>query len=205
MENTGNSVFETLVVRDTPRVYRLALLLTGNQRDAEDVLQQTFLKAYPHFNGFLDKLSAQSWLMRIAASESLLRTSAGKSEKPAQTGEAIESDECLAPGEVVGWDDNPEQLYTKAELQRIADEALGALEPPLLRVVALRDIAKLSVPDITQLLNLSTPNVKGRLLRGRLKLRAHMNKYFRQGQDAGSFKRPRISKTRTQDRHGEGE
>lgn len=205
MENTRNSIFETSMEQNTPRVYRLALLLTGNQQDAEDVLQQTFLKAYPHVNGFLDTLSAQPWLMRIAASEALLRMGAAKSEKPAQTGEAIESDEHLTPGEVVDWSDKSEQRYTKAELQRIADEALGALEPPLLRVVALRDIAKFSVPEITQLLNLSTPNVKGRLLRGRLKLRAHMNKYFRQGQDAGSFKQPRISKSRTQDRHGEEE
>lgn len=192
MQDAEKTLME-LVEEHGPHVYRLAVSLTGNAQDAEDVLQQTFLRAYPHLNQFSNKLSPRPWLMRMAASEALLRVGVDIPEKPARTDEAIESIEHLSTGEIVDWGDKPEQRYTNAELQRITSEALAALDLPLRSVVALRDMAKFSIPEITHFLNLSTPSVKGRLLRGRLKLRAHLNKYFKPGQGAGSLTGPGMS------------
>lgn len=177
----------------SPHIYRLAVSLTGNAQEAEEVLQQTFLRAYPHLGQFSHQLSARPWLMRIAASEALLRADTGKSEESAQADETTENDEHLTVGEVVDWGAEPEQRYTKAELQQITEQALRALEPPLRNVVVLRDMAKFSIPEITQLLNLSTTSVKGRLLRGRLKLREHLNQYFQEGRNAGSPGGPSVA------------
>lgn len=97
-------------------------------------------------------------------------------DKPVET-----DDNDLMPQEVVDWGENPEQRYAQKELQEILAAEIARLEPAFRTVVALRDMEDLSTEETAAALNLSVPAVKSRLLRGRLKLRQRLNKYFRRG------------------------
>lgn len=174
--------FTTLVSQYDRNIYRLALNITSNQQDAEDVLQETFLKAYTNLEKFKGDSRFYTWLVRIAVNESLMKLRKRRGDRtvsldePIQTGE----DESL-PREVEDWDDNPEQRYAKTELQGILREAIDGLEPQFRTVVVLRDVEELSTEETAELLGLSVPAVKSRLLRGRLKLRERLNRFFRKG------------------------
>jgi RNA polymerase sigma-70 factor (ECF subfamily) len=88
-------------------------------------------------------------------------------------------DNQVMPREIEDWDDDPEERYAKTELRGILNEAIESLEPQFRMVVVLRDVEQLSTEETAKLLELSVPAVKSRLLRGRLKLRERLNKYFR--------------------------
>lgn len=174
--------FTTLVNQYDRNIYRLALNITSNQQDAEDVLQETFLKAYTNLEKFKGDSRFYTWVVRIAVNESLMKLRKRRGDRtvsldePIQTGE----DESL-PREVEDWDDNPEQRYAKTELQGILREAIDGLEPQFRTVVVLRDVEELSTEETAEILGLSVPAVKSRLLRGRLKLRERLNRFFRKG------------------------
>src|SRR5215831_15507394 len=174
--------FTTLINQYDRHIYRLALNITGNQEDAEDVLQDSFLKAYSNLNRFQGDSRFYTWLVRIAVNEALmkLRKRRGASwvslDEPADAG-----DRSLIPREVEDWMDNPERRYAKTELQDILSQAIEKLEPQFRTVFVLRDVEELSTEETAKMLGLSVPAVKSRLLRARLKLRELLNKYFKRG------------------------
>ncbi|MGH9813416.1 MAG: sigma-70 family RNA polymerase sigma factor, partial [Candidatus Acidiferrales bacterium] len=111
-------------------------------------------------------------------------------DEPVATGE----DEYM-PREVVDWGENPEQRYARQELNDILTMALNDLEPSFRIVVYLRDVENLSTEETAEMLDLSVPAVKSRLLRGRLKLRERLNQHFRRVPvDAGGGKLQRWMK-----------
>lgn len=175
--------FTTLVNQYDRNVYRLALNITANREDAEDVLQETFLKAYANLERFQGNSRFYTWLVRIAVNEALMKLRKRRGDRWVSLDARVEADENeFRPREIEDWGDNPEQRYEKRELQEILDEALGRLEPAYRTVVILRDRESFSTEETAALLNLSVPAVKSRLLRGRLKLREWLNKYFKRGQ-----------------------
>ncbi len=173
--------FTQLVNRYERNIYRLALNLTGNREDAEDVLQEAFLKAYSHLDQFQGNSRFYTWLVRIAVNEGLMKLRKRRSDKSASLDEMVETEDDAVPREVVAWEDTPEQRYAKTELQSILSEAVESLEPAFRMVFVLRDIEDFSTQETAELLNLSIPAVKSRLLRARLKLRQRLNKYFTRG------------------------
>lgn len=174
----SGQAFATLVNQYARNVYRLALNITGNQADAEDVLQESFVKAYTNLKYFQERSRFYTWLVRIAVNESLMLL---RKRRPNQVSldEPIEAENDLVPRELEDWDDNPEKRYTQTELQQILGEGLRQLDPAYRIVLVLRDIEQLPTAETANVLGLSEPAVKSRLLRGRLKLRKHLNRYFR--------------------------
>ena len=174
--------FTTLINQYDRHIYRLALNITGNQEDAEDVLQDSFLKAYSNLGRFQGDSRFYTWLVRIAVNEALmkLRKRRGASwvslDEPAET-----DDRSLMPREIEDWAENPEQSYAKTELQDILSQAIEKLEPQFRTVFVLRDVEEFSTEETAKMLSLSVPAVKSRLLRARLKLRELLNKYFKRG------------------------
>lgn len=174
------AAFEELVNRYESKILRLTKNITGNREDAEDAMQDAFLKAYAHLDGFQQNSRFYTWLVRIAANEALMRL---RKRRPGQVSldEPIEGDTDLMPRELEDWRPNPEREYAQAELQALMTEVLEKLEPEYRIVLVLRDVEELSTQETADALGISVPNVKSRLLRARLKLREKFNRHFRQG------------------------
>ena len=174
------AAFEELVNRYEGKILRLTRNITGNREDAEDAMQDAFLNAYAHLDGFQQDSRFYTWLVRIAANEALMRL---RKRRPGQLSldEPIEGDGDLMPRELEDWRPNPEREYAKAELQAQLGEVIEKLEPEFRIVLVLRDIEELSTQETAEALGISVPNVKSRLLRARLKLREKLNRHFRQG------------------------
>ena len=178
----SSDAFTTLLRQYERNIYRLALNITGNQEDAEDVMQEAFLKAYTHLDRFQGNSRFYTWLVRIAVNESLMKLRKRRGDRTVSLDEPVRTDNNdLMPREVEDWGDDPEERYAKEEVQRIVSKAIESLDPQFRVVVALRDVEDLSTEETAELLGLSVPAVKSRLLRGRLKLREQLNPYFKRG------------------------
>lgn len=175
--------FTVLVNQYDRNIYRLALNITNNKEDAEDVLQEAFLKAYTKLDRFEGNSRFYTWLVRIAVNEALMKLRKRRSDRQVSLDQEIETDDNnLMPREVVEWDDNPEQRYVRTELQEILNGAIQGLEPAFRTVFTLRDVDGFSTEETAGMLNLSVPAVKSRLLRARLKVRQRLNRYFKRGE-----------------------
>jgi len=176
--------FTTLVDHYQRKIYRIGKNITQNNEDAEDVLQETFLKAYEHLGGFQGNSKFYTWIVRIAVNEALMKLRKRKGDRFVSLDEPIETGEEEVKREIAVWDDNPEQRYSREEMQRILDEAVDDLKPDFRTVFVLRDIEELSTEETAEGLGISVPAVKSRLLRARLALREKLTRQFkRKGED----------------------
>lgn len=176
------AAFEQLVNLYERKIFRLAMNITGNREDAEDVMQNAFLKAYEHLPGFQGDSRFYTWLVRIAVNEGLMRL---RKRRPGQVSidEPVAGEEDLMPREIEDWGPSPEQRYAQSELGEILDRVINELPEDFRTVFLLRDVEELSTEETAELLDLSVPAVKSRLLRARLKLRQKLNRYFRSEQN----------------------
>jgi RNA polymerase sigma-70 factor (ECF subfamily) len=178
------NAFAELVNRYERKVYRLAKNITRNDEDAEDVLQDAFLKAYTHLDNFKGDSKFYTWIVRIAVNEALMRLRKRKNDRSVPLDEPVELGEETVTREIAVWDDNPEQRYSQEEWRRILDEAVDTLKPDFRTVFVLRDIEELSTEETAETLGISVPAVKSRLLRARLALRETLTRQFkRKGED----------------------
>ncbi|MGH9683406.1 MAG: sigma-70 family RNA polymerase sigma factor [Candidatus Acidiferrales bacterium] len=174
------SAFETLVGRYERKIFRLAMNITQNREDAEDAMQEAFLKAFEHLKEFQGNSRFYTWLVRIAVNQALMKL---RKRRPNQVSldEEIDTGEEFIPREIEDWGPSPEQRYQQSEMGGILSEAIADLEPGFRIVFQLRDIEELSTEETAEMLGLSVPAVKSRLLRARLKLRQKLDRYFRRG------------------------
>ncbi|HUA01053.1 MAG TPA: sigma-70 family RNA polymerase sigma factor [Candidatus Aquilonibacter sp.] len=175
------SAFETLVGRYERKIFRLSQNITQNREDAEDAMQESFLKAYEHLGEFQGNSRFYTWLVRIAVNQSLMKL---RRRRPnvVSLDQEVDTGEDLMPREVEDWGPSPEERYGQTELSSILGKVIGELDPPFRIVFQLRDIEELSTEETAEALGLSVPAVKSRLLRARLKLREKLNQYFRRGE-----------------------
>ena len=172
--------FEQLIRRYDRNVFRIAQHITQNREDAEDVVQDAFLKAFQNLQGFQEQSKFYTWLVRIAVNEALMKLRRRRTGKLVSLDEDVQTEEDSVPREVADWSPNPEQLYTQAELRDILQKTIQGLPPSFRTVFVLRDVEGLSTEETAEALDLSIPAVKSRLLRARLQLRNRLTKYFRQ-------------------------
>jgi RNA polymerase sigma-70 factor (ECF subfamily) len=174
------TAFEELVSRYEKKIFRVTMNITRNQQDAEDAMQDAFLKAYSHLKDFSGDSRFYTWLVRIAANEALMRL---RKRRPnvVSLDEPVESEDDLIPREIEDWGPNPLQRFAQTEMNEILTSAIDTLPPDFRTVFVLRDIEELSTEETAKSLGISVPAVKSRLLRARLKLREQLDRYFRQG------------------------
>jgi RNA polymerase sigma-70 factor, ECF subfamily len=177
------SAFEQLVHRYDRNVFRIAQHITQNREDAEDVVQDAFLKAYENLKNFQEQSKFYTWLVRIAVNEALMRLRRRRPERMVSLDEDVKTEEDSMPREVADWSPNPEQQYTQAELRDILTRTIQGLPSSFRTVFVLRDVEGLSTEETAEALDLSIPAVKSRLLRARLQLRERLNKYFKKRKD----------------------
>jgi RNA polymerase sigma-70 factor, ECF subfamily len=180
--------FGELVRRYEGKIFRLAQHVTQNREDAEDVLQETFMKAYEHLDQFKGDSKFYTWIVRIAVNQALMKLRRRKTDKSVSLDETIDTGEDTVMREIAAWDEDPEQQFSREELGGILDTAIQSLEPPYRSVFVLRDIEELSTEETAEALGLSVPAVKSRLLRARLQLREKLTRFFkRKGDDAFAY------------------
>jgi RNA polymerase sigma-70 factor (ECF subfamily) len=180
--------FTELVNRYERKIYRLAKHITQNDEDAEDVLQEAFLKAFEHLSTFQGNSKFYTWIVRIAVNESLMKLRKRKGDRTVPLDEPVDTGEEMVTREIAVWEDNPEQRYSREEMQEILDRAIDGLKPDFRTVFILRDIEELSTEETAESLGISVPAVKSRLLRARLALREKLTRQFkRKGEDVFAY------------------
>lgn len=170
--------FARLVETYYEMIFRLAFKMVNDAQDAEDILQETFIKAYRHLDGFDGRSSLSTWLYRIATNEALMFL---RRHKHAQFSidETLETDDGeFEPVQIVDWCCLPEEELMSSEALAHLDQAIGALPPNLRVVFVLRDIQGLSTREVGEVLNLGESAVKTRLSRARLRLREELTGYY---------------------------
>ena len=180
--------FGQLVRRYEGKIFRLAQHVTQNREDAEDVLQETFMKAYEHLDQFKGDSKFYTWIVRIAVNQALMKLRRRKTDKSVSIDDTIDTGEDTVVREIAAWDENPEEQFSREELGEILDGAIQGLDPIYRSVFVLRDVEDLSTEETAEALGLSVPAVKSRLLRARLQLREKLTRFFkRKGDDAFAY------------------
>lgn len=177
------SAFEQLVRQYERQIFRVAHHITQNREDAEDVMQDAFLKSYQNLDRFQGDSRFYTWLVRIAVNEALMKL---RKRRPNQ----VSLDEPLTDGdgedsvfrEIEDWGPSPEKKFAQTELNEILNSVISDLDPLFRVAFLLRDVEGLSTEETANILGISVAAVKSRLLRARLKLRQKLNKYFRRSE-----------------------
>jgi RNA polymerase sigma-70 factor (ECF subfamily) len=175
------SAYAKLVEDNASAIYRLALRMMGNEADAEDVLQETFLSAFKSIDRFEGRSSLSTWLYRIASNAALMRLRRNEPEQ-VSVDEPVERDDGeMMPRQFFDFCCLPEEDLLREEAREQMKQAIDDLPPTLRSVFVLRDIEGLSTAETAEALDLSESAVKSRLMRARLKLRDELSRYFSQG------------------------
>jgi RNA polymerase sigma-70 factor (ECF subfamily) len=178
----GNfAAFDELVSRYEKKIYRLGMNITGNREDAEDVLQDAFLKAFEHLPDFREDSRFYTWIVRIAVNEALMKLRKRRSSREVPMEDSADENGDVLVREFADWKPNPEQQFAQSELEQILQGAIGSLPPGFRTVFYLRDVEGLSTEETAELLKLTVGAVKARLFRARLRLREELSKTFKRG------------------------
>jgi len=174
--------FEELTTRYERQIYSLARRILGNQHDAEDVTQVTFISVVEHLKSFRQEASFSTWIHRIAtfAALKVLRKRRGLDTVPLDTAlDSAEAGEPLPhPEFIADWSSNPGELAARKETRSAIERALVELDDKHRPVFVLRDVEGFSVRETAEALGISEANVKVRLLRARLRLREQLTRLF---------------------------
>src|ERR1700731_5075864 len=175
-----DAIFEELIGPSQERVYRLALRITRNTEDAEDVQQETLLKVHRKLGQFEGRSRLTTWISRIAINEALMclrrRRSAfymplEETLQPAE--ESAVSEEFQSPIE------GPEAAYSRKELRELLKQAMERLRPAYRVVFLLRAVEQLSTSETAKVLQISGSAVKARMRRARSELREWLEQAWR--------------------------
>lgn len=170
--------FARLVEAYSPMIFRLGLKMLNNPQDAEDILQETFIKAYRHIGNFDGRSNVSTWLYRIATNEALMSIRRKRPETISFDVPSIYDTEPQEPLQIVDWCCLPEDEFLTSEGRARLDDAANRLPTSLRVVFVLRDIEGLSTRETAEVLEISEMAVKTRLSRARLRLREDLSEYF---------------------------
>ncbi len=170
--------FSRLMDTYSAQIYRLALKMLSDENDAEDVLQETFIKAYRSLPSFEGRSSLSTWLYRIATNEALMVLRKRKPQEALESDRQEDDEEEVGEIQIVDWCCMPERELLSTESRQFLDQAMEKLSPALKVVFLLRDVQGLSIKETADVLEVSEAAVKTRLLRARMQLRDELSTYF---------------------------
>jgi len=180
LQNGDQAEFAKVVDTYSGYIYRLALKMVNNPQDAEDILQETFIKAYDAFPEFEGRSKVSTWLYRIATNEALMFLRS-KDPTPVSVEQPYpqEEESVQKPMEIVDWCCLPEDEMLTDEVRQYLSESVEELSDALKATFVLRDIEKLSTKETAEVLGISESAVKTRLHRARMQLRESLSDYFK--------------------------
>jgi RNA polymerase sigma-70 factor (ECF subfamily) len=164
--------FEFLMKRHQAKTLSLAFSITRNREDAQDVVQQSFHKAYMHLDRFQGKSSFSTWLTRIVINEGLmcLRRNRARREVPLGDVESQSESEELFLAEIPDTGESPAEIYEQLEKENTLREAMNKLSEEFRTVVCLR-LEERTIGETAEILGMGIGTLKARLFRARQKLR----------------------------------
>ena len=178
-KNGNQGAFELLVERHQQRMLVFARRYTRVREDAEDVVQQTFQKAFIHLNKFQGKSSFSTWLTRIAINEALMLMRRGRALREITVDDSNDHGVAASAMEIPDASPDPETSYMRRERVQILSETLGNLRPGMRKAIELRELAELSTEETDRRMGVSVAAVKGRLFHAKKKLREKLSFYLR--------------------------
>ncbi|HAF47668.1 MAG TPA: RNA polymerase subunit sigma-24 [Anaerolineaceae bacterium] len=178
LQKRDRAAFAQVLDQNSDRIYRLALKMLGNVQDAEDILQETFIKAFKNIDQFEGRSKISTWLYRIAVNESLMLLRKRKGN-PIQLDAPLETDDGdLIPRQIVDWCCLPEKELMNTETRDHIREAVKTLSDANRAAFILRDVEGLSTQETAEALDISESAVKVRLMRARMQLREELTAFF---------------------------
>lgn len=175
-----NDAFGLLVERHEANVYGLCIKMLRNPEDAEDCLQEVFVKAYKALPSFREEARFSTWIYRIATNACLMRIRKRKLDT-VSLDQPLELGEAEIPREVADWTTDPASTVMNDELGGVLTRHINALPANNRIVFVLRDVHGISTEETADILGLSIPAVKSRLHRARLFLRERLAQYYASG------------------------
>ena len=172
------AAFEELVRLFQDRVYALARRIVGEEHDAEDITQQTFLSLIEHLRDFRGESAVAGWILRIATNHALklLRKRRGLPTLPLVEADDEGHANIPHPEFIAPWRSDPTELASQREIRDLIDRALAELDEKYRVVFVLRDVEGFSTQETAETLGLTESAVKVRLLRARLALRERLTR-----------------------------
>jgi RNA polymerase sigma-70 factor, ECF subfamily len=171
--------FEALVNLYERRIYNIAYRLMENPADAEDVLQEAFLKAFENLAQFRKESSFYTWVVQIAVNSALQKLQKRQKFPSQPLDDPGVGEEEYKPKEIAIWEETPEKLYSQKEVKEILDRAIASLPLLYRSVFLLSDVEGLPMAEIAKLLGLTVAAAKSRLIRARLELRDRLSRHFK--------------------------
>jgi RNA polymerase sigma-70 factor (ECF subfamily) len=162
--------FDELFKRYERRTFTIAHRITRNHEDAEDIVQQSFLKAFVHLHKFEGKSSFSTWLTKIAINEALMLLRRGRRLREASIDDSTRTEEGAFALETPDSRPSPESNYSQRERERILCVAMNELTPGMRIAIELRELSELSTEETAGMMGLSVGAVKSRVFHGRRKL-----------------------------------
>jgi RNA polymerase sigma-70 factor, ECF subfamily len=162
--------FEILIERYQRKILGVVRRYTRIREDAEDILQQSFQKAFVHLHKFEGKSSFSTWLTRIAINEALMSLRRGRGLHEVSISDLAGDGETALGLEIADSRAGPESAFFQSERSRILSAALNKLTPGIRKAIELRELGELSTREAARVMGLSVVAVKGRVFHGRRKL-----------------------------------
>jgi len=156
------------------RLYRLARGMLRSDSEAEDVVQEAYVRAFTHLENFRGESSLSTWLLRIAINEALGRLRGQRAELSALPQDALEAQIIQFP--LSSTVDDPEKSMAQREIQRVVEHAIDELPEAFRLVFIARAMEGMSVEETSELLGVKPATVKTRLHRARAMLRDNVEK-----------------------------
>jgi RNA polymerase sigma-70 factor (ECF subfamily) len=166
--------FGRLVLQHKASISRIIFRIIKNREDAEDEVQETFLRAYRGLRGFRGNSKFTSWLTRIAVNQALMCLRK-RHHRNISLDHAVECEGESLNHDIPEWRPNPEQCYSQKETHLNLNEELTALPHGLRAALILKHLYGYTTKDIAERLGISVPAVKSRVLRARRRIRAQLN------------------------------
>jgi len=185
-KNGDEQAFETLFKRYQRKTLAVVLRYTRVVEDAEDIVQQSFYKAFAHLCQFQGESSFSTWLTRIAINEALMflrRIGAVREVSIDSIGDAEGSPAIL---EKPDSNADPETHYSQREEVRMLSNAVRNLRPGLRTTIVLREFRELSTSETARRMGLSVGTVKARIFRGKRQLRQELRSYLKPNAKPGA-------------------
>jgi RNA polymerase sigma-70 factor, ECF subfamily len=165
-----------IMQRHNRRLYRVARGVLGDDAEAEDVVQEAYIRAFTHMESFRGDARLSTWLTRIAINEALGRL---RQRRPTADLDEIDAMDEQGEARVIflpsARQDNPESSVARSDVRRLLERAVDQLPDPFRAVFVMRDIEEMSVEETASQLGLRPETVKTRLHRARRLLRQALN------------------------------
>jgi RNA polymerase sigma-70 factor (ECF subfamily) len=171
-----SAAFEILCHQSASTIFHLARRIMRNNEDAEDVVQESFQRAFIHLQSFNGDSRFSTWLSRIAINTALMKLR----KKHHLLDVSLDESTAERPSFRLDLEDqglNPEQRYAQHEQQSILSEVMKELTPGTRKAIELRELDERSIQETAQIMGISIGAVKARVFHGRRKLRERLQRY----------------------------